>query len=395
MDVTENRVAIHDRFRPRLVWVLMEAELHMVESDSLGDVATIDEDGGDSIEYLLQLKRKRTSGIRECVFFCLFKVAYGQSNELVQTSVYKMACLWSVKTLDADYTSMISWRNRGAEFDPYFMLRDLWESFREWSVYGVGVPLLWNESDSVVQYYVPSLSGIQLYIDPTRCVVEHRRHGEESDANSSRGVSTDGDSEGTDRGANDARGSWNQKNNIGHGFRRYAGGNNPSMESSVDGDGISNPPGLLIFEYFERDLPFHREPLADKASLMSTLASQVNELKTYRSCDLSPSSWISIAWYPIYRIPVGHTLQNVDACFLTFHSLAKPVKGGYDASSKLSLPTFGLVSYKYKAADWKENGVDEGLKVNSLSRAADNWLRALQVDHPDYNFFMSHNTLWS
>ncbi|KAG6413187.1 hypothetical protein SASPL_125893 [Salvia splendens] len=52
MDVTKNRVAIHDRFRPRLMWVLMEAELHMVESDSLGDVATIDEDGGDSIELI-------------------------------------------------------------------------------------------------------------------------------------------------------------------------------------------------------------------------------------------------------------------------------------------------------------------------------------------------------
>ncbi|XP_047976159.1 uncharacterized protein LOC125218518 [Salvia hispanica] len=288
-------------------------------------------------------------------------------------------------------TSMISWRNRGAEFDPYFILGDLWESFREWSVYGVGVPLLWNDSDSVVQYYVPSLSGIQLYIDPTRPVVEHRRHGEESDANSSRGMSTDGDSEGTDRGANDARGSCNQKNNIGHGFRRYAGGNNPSMESSVDGDDISMPPGRLIFEYFERELPFHREPLADK---MSKLASLVHEVKTYRSCDLSPSSWISVAWYPIYRIPVGPTLQNVDACFLTFHSLAKPVKGGYDTSSKLSLPSFALVSYKYKAADWNENGVDEGQKVKSLLRAADNWLRLLQVDHPDYKFFMSHNSYW-
>lgn len=99
----------------------------------------------------------------------------------------------------------------------------------------------------------------------------NRRPGEESDANSSRGTSTDGESEGTDRGANDARGSWNQKNNIGHGFRRYPGRNNPSMESSVDGDDISNPPGLLIYEYFERELPFHREPLADKASLFSFL----------------------------------------------------------------------------------------------------------------------------
>lgn len=69
-------------------------------------------------------------------------------------------------------------------------------------------------------------------------------------------------------------------------------------------------------------------------------------------------------------------------------------EGGFDVNSKLSLPTFGLVSYKFKAEDWKGDGVYEGQKVNSLSRAADNWLRLLQVDHPDYNFFMSHNTYW-
>ncbi|KAK6161047.1 hypothetical protein DH2020_004428 [Rehmannia glutinosa] len=245
----------------------------------------------------------------------------------------------------------------------------------EWSVYGVGVPLLWNGSDSVVQYYVPSLSGIQLYIDPTSRAMEQRRPGEESDANSSRETSSDGDSEnGTDRGANNNRG-------------RLAGRNNPYVESSVGGGDISNPPGLLIFEYFERELPFHREPLADKQ--MSILASRFPELKTYRSCDLTPSSWISVAWYPIYRIPVGPTLQNVDACFLTFHSLSKPVRSVervHDANSKLSLPTFGLVSYKFKVSDWNGNGVLEGQKVNSLLRAADNWLRLLQVNHPDYNF---------
>ncbi|XP_042055262.1 uncharacterized protein LOC121799829 [Salvia splendens] len=288
-------------------------------------------------------------------------------------------------------TSMKSWKNRGTQFHPYFILGDLWESFREWSVYGVGVPLLCNESDSVVQYYAPSLSGIQLYIDPTHRNVEQRRPGEESDANSSRGSSTDGESEGTDRGASDAQGSWNQKHNIDHGFRRFAGKNNPSMKPSVEGADVSNPPGLLVFEYFETELPFHREPLADK---MSKLASLVPGLKTYNSCDLTPSSWISVAWYPIYRIHVGPTLQNVDACFLTFHSLANPVKGGYEASSKLSLPTFGLATYKYKALDWYGDGDYEAQKVSSLSRAADTWLRVLQVDHPDYNFFMSHNTYW-
>lgn len=69
---------------------------------------------------------------------------------------------------------MRAWQNRGSEFHPFFILGDLWESFREWSVYGVGVPLLWNGGDSVVQYYVPSLSGIQLYIDPTSHAMEQR-----------------------------------------------------------------------------------------------------------------------------------------------------------------------------------------------------------------------------
>ncbi|KAI3459242.1 hypothetical protein Pfo_015905 [Paulownia fortunei] len=289
-------------------------------------------------------------------------------------------------------TSMQAWRNRNREFHPYFILGDLWESFREWSVYGAGVPLVLNGTDSVVQYYVPSLSGIQLYIDPSRNFVEQRRPGEESDANSS---SSDGDNEcGNDRGAVNSQGSWNQQSTTGQGCNRLAGRNHDFLGSSVDGGDISNPPGLLIFEYFERELPFHREPLADKISI---LASRFPVLKTYRSCDLTPASWVSIAWYPIYRIPVGPTLQNVDACFLTFHSLAKPVRSGegvHDAVSKLALPTFGLVSYKFKVSDWNANGVDKHQKVDSLLRAADSWLRSLQVNHPDYSFFTSHNIHW-
>ena len=51
---------------------------------------------------------------------------------------------------------------------PYFCLGDLWESFREWSAYGAGVPLVLNGRNSVIQYYVPYLSAIQLYADPSR-----------------------------------------------------------------------------------------------------------------------------------------------------------------------------------------------------------------------------------
>lgn len=51
---------------------------------------------------------------------------------------------------------------------PYFNLGDLWESFREWSAYGAGVPVTLNGSDCVIQYYVPYLSGIQLYAESHR-----------------------------------------------------------------------------------------------------------------------------------------------------------------------------------------------------------------------------------
>lgn len=54
----------------------------------------------------------------------------------------------------------------------YFVLGHVWESFAEWSAYGTGVPLNLNSNssnnnkDRVFQYYVPSLSAIQIYADP-------------------------------------------------------------------------------------------------------------------------------------------------------------------------------------------------------------------------------------
>ncbi|XP_073302600.1 uncharacterized protein [Primulina huaijiensis] len=160
-------------------------------------------------------------------------------------------------------TSLRTWRERDNEFHPFFILGDLWEFFREWSVYGAGVPMVLNEGDSVVQYYVPSLSGIQLYIDPS--TMEKRIPHDDGDANSSRETSSDGGSEyGTDKDVSNNQKLSNQHAATVQEHNELTGRNNPSMGSTVGGD-ISNPPGLLIFEYFEKELPFHREPLADKA----------------------------------------------------------------------------------------------------------------------------------
>ncbi|CAN0855624.1 hypothetical protein LINGRAHAP2_LOCUS6275 [Linum grandiflorum] len=312
-------------------------------------------------------------------------------------------------------TSVKEWR-RGGELHqhPYFVLGDLWESFREWSVFGAGVPLLLNGSEAVIQYYVPYLSGIQLYKDPSKQSSRLRRTGEDSDTESSRETSSDGSSEfGTDGGiTNGPGGQWSQQNGNVTSIPSLNGltlRHMPSRGSSSDECESSSSPGELVFEYMERASPFTRQPLADQ---ISDLASHFPELRTLKSCELSDASWMSVAWYPIYRIPVGQTLQNLDACFLTFHSLSTPLtlEGRntdglqlYSSSikevqcadtSKLLLFSFGLASYKFKVSFWNPNGSHDCQKANSLLRAADTWLRLLEVHHPDYSFFVSHNSGW-
>lgn len=63
-----------------------------------------------------------------------------------------------------------------------------------------------------------------------------------------------------------------------------------------------------------------------------------------------------------------------------------------DGIPKISLPTFAMASYKLKGSMWMQNGDNESQLANSLLQAADNWLRLLQVYHPDYQFFVSHGT---
>ncbi|KAL0538727.1 hypothetical protein IC582_022884 [Cucumis melo] len=299
-------------------------------------------------------------------------------------------------------SALRGWRTCDLETKPYFLLGDLWEAFKEWSAYGAGVPLLLNNTDGVVQYYVPYLSGIQLYAMESS--TKTRRRGEESDSDY-RDSSSDGSS--------DSETIKRIKHN-----REPPHHNDPSITDPLRMDRLSlreqhlglhedcssdeaesfNSQGRLLFEYLERDLPYLREPLADK---ISDLASRFPQLKTMRSCDLLPYSWISVAWYPIYRIPTGQTLKDLDACFLTYHSLHTPMRDSQsppipfvaypcktNGAAKVPLRIFGLASYKFNGSSlWMRNGGVEHQLANALSRAADNWLRDLHVNHPDFLFF--------
>ncbi|KAG6764217.1 hypothetical protein POTOM_031676 [Populus tomentosa] len=360
----------------------------------------------------------------------------------------------SVPAQHLSMTTMRGWRTYDVESEPYFVLGDLWESFKEWSAYGAGVPLILNDSDCVVQYYVPYLSGIQIYADSTKMPPKPRSHavghlllaitlffeaikivgygmgvrkylemahrpmqtqsillnilqliqlGEDSDSDF-RDSSSDGSSDYEhERGLKCSRERWNHShatNDLpprmdGLSLRDQRGAHQEDFFSD-EGDYV-NSQGSLLFEYLEQDPPYSREPLADK---ISDIAFRFPELNTRRSCDLLPLSWISVAWYPIYRIPTGPTLKDLDACFLTFHSLYTSLGGGrsvqapvmtysneVDGVSEMSLPVFGLASYKFKGSLWTSNGECDHLLSNSLFQAADKWLRSLQVNHPDFLFF--------
>lgn len=309
----------------------------------------------------------------------------------------------TVPCVPAQYLSttiMRGLRTCDVEYQPYFVLADLWESFKEWSAYGAGVPLVLNDSDCVVQYYVPYLSGIQIYSDSRR-QPNPRRTGEDSDGEYFRDSSSDGSSDSElEMRLKYSREPWNCPHPMSEGLS-LRGNHVALQEGSSSDDGESgNSRGFLLFEYLERDPPYSREPLADK---ILDLTHRFPELKTLRSCDVLPSSWISVAWYPIYRIPTGPTLSNLDACFLTFHSLSTPVRGagtaqgpimtypdGTDGVHKISLPVFGLASYKLKGSMWIPSGGCKRQLSGSLLQAADNWLRLLQVNHPDFQFFASN-----
>ncbi|XP_072993404.1 uncharacterized protein [Typha latifolia] len=312
----------------------------------------------------------------------------------------------SVPAQNLSKRTMRGRRTCDVEFRPYFILGDLWESFKEWSAYGAGVPLVLNGSDSVVQYYVPYLSGIQLYGEASRqAASSSRRAGEDSDGDSCHDSSSDGSSDYEhERGLKFCR-DWNQSHLTNSSTLRIdrLSLNEEHVSSqegfSSDESESGNSRGCLLFEYLELDPPYCREPLADK---ISNLASRFPDLRTSRSCDLLPTSWISVAWYPIYRIPTGPTLKDLDACFLTFHSLSTQKRGGsasgviatyprgIDAAPMVSLPAFGLASYKFKEAMWSSSGGNEMQLASTLLQAADNWLQHLRVGHPDYQFFVSH-----
>ncbi|KAH0743942.1 hypothetical protein KY290_031935 [Solanum tuberosum] len=255
----------------------------------------------------------------------------------------------------------------------YFTLGDLWNCYDEWSAYGAGVPIKTDSAETLVQYYVPYLSAIQIFI--SRSSVNFLREETESrDSSFSDSFSDESESEKLSR--------WDGC-------------------SSEEGDSLwhmNDRWGYLYFQYFERSTPYGRVPLMDK---ISGFAERYPGLMSLKSVDLSPASWMSVAWYPIYHIPMGRTIKDLSACFLTFHTLSSSFqdmdldddmengKQKRKEGESIPLVPFGLGTYKMQGDVWlsDRSGKDQE-RLSTLFSVADSWLKQLGVQHHDFNYFM-------
>ncbi|XP_030937988.1 uncharacterized protein LOC115963201 [Quercus lobata] len=177
-----------------------------------------------------------------------------------------------------------------------------------------------------------------------------------------------------------------------------------------------------LFEYFESEQPQQRLPLYEKIRELvrgdgpshCKVYGDSTKLDSINLQDLHPSSWYSVAWYPIYRIPDG----NFHAAFLTYHSLGHLVRRSakFDKPSPdacIVSPVVGLQSYSAQGECWfrlrqsvlRQTAETAGLKpfgilkerlrtleetASLMARAVVNKGNMTSINrHPDYEFFLS------
>lgn len=58
---------------------------------------------------------------------------------------------------------------------------------------------------------------------------------------------------------------------------------------------------------------------------------------------------------------------------------------------RVSLPPFGLATYKMQESLWMNTETGDHEKVASLFNSADSWLKQLGVEQHDFNYFKTHS----
>nr|XP_034578023.1 uncharacterized protein LOC117841669 isoform X2 [Setaria viridis] len=256
----------------------------------------------------------------------------------------------------------------------YFTLEDLWEHYSESSAYGLSVPVRLEHGKFITQHFVPYLSAIQIYTSKTFAVPSM---------------------------GSDETDSWSDDSTAEKLCRSWDAASDDSCPHQ-DLDSVpAKQGGYLNFQYSEWDPPYERIPLADK---VAELAQDYPYLTSLRSAELSPCSWLSVAWYPIYHIPYHGNLKGTCACFLTYHSISsvfqdkivqcKDDDGAVSsrrAARSVGLWPFGLATYRMEGKLWTQPaGSSDSRLSDDLYGAASSWVKQVGAHHPDFNFFTSH-----
>ncbi|KAF7820277.1 uncharacterized protein G2W53_025732 [Senna tora] len=181
--------------------------------------------------------------------------------------------------------------------------------------------------------------------------------------------------------------------------------------------------GHLYLEYTEMCSPYQRVPLVEK---IMELARRYPALMTLKSVDLSPASWMAVAWYPIYSIPSRKNERGLETCFLTYHTLSASFQDcatvyddmdiGKETSGccweilaekcerrkkmnnnsecmMLLMPPFGVATYKMRQDIWVNAESFDHERLSFLYSAAESWLKQLHLHHHhDFNFFTFHSS---
>ncbi|KAI5675251.1 hypothetical protein M9H77_06201 [Catharanthus roseus] len=260
----------------------------------------------------------------------------------------------------------------------YFTLGDLWKSFDEWSAYGVGTPVILENRRIVMQYYVPFLS--------------QKGEALEFESSSTDGLTTESSDKLSSRSLSD------------NSIKTSSDGISASAAAAADSTTETSLLGDLCFQYQELLSPYRRLPFIEK---ILELARVYPALLTLKSVDLSPASWMSICWHPIYHIPAKGNVKDLGASFLTYHTLSSSYQdsllendknGGKEniccenkSENGIYLHPFGLATFRMQGDVWINQGKNDHEILIDLHSAADSWLKQLNFDHHDFNFFNIHS----
>ncbi|XP_078442530.1 uncharacterized protein LOC144712199 [Wolffia australiana] len=256
----------------------------------------------------------------------------------------------------------------------FFVLEDLWDCYDEWSAYGVGAPIRVSAHETVVQYYTPFLSAMQIYTVKSPDL----RNGVDE-------LGLDSETESTSSENDGSRLSRTNSNSSNRTWDSDDSGTDPEADYRT-----RKLPGKLYFQYFEHSSPHQRLPFRE---MIKKLAEEYPGVNSLRSIDLSPASWMAVAWYPIYHLPAQRNARDLYSAFLTYHSLSSYPEATPEDGKKVacSLPPFGLASYRMQNWVWVRPGTQDSQRVSSLLNAAASWLTQVDAFHPDFSFFVSRS----